>query len=625
MKQQADSVKISILIPVYNEEGSLNLLYEKLIEVMEELAEPFEIIFVDDGSTDSSLEIMKKIEESDKRVHVLPFRANRGKADALQYGFCKTKGNIVFTMDADLQDDPKEIPRFIEKINEGYDLVSGWKEVRHDPLSKTLPSKLFNAVTSYASGIKLHDFNCGFKAYRKEVLCEVELYGDLHRYVPALAFRRGFRIGEIPVEHHPRRFGQSKYGIERLTRGLFDLLTVIMLSRHLLTPMKLMGSIGLVMLVISGGILSFLTLLQIQYGSILGHKPLSFFGVLLALLGVQFISMGVLAEIIAGFGMRKGIWKPSIKETSSTVKPNDQFLLSIVIPIHNESKSLPMLFEGVAKGISKLGQRAEVIIVDDGSTDDSVAIVQSIWNQLPAVTLIQHRRRFGKAASLQSGFDVARGSLIATMDGDLQDNPDNFEKMYTMILEGNDFVIGQRTDVPFPRNITSGLFNKVASFVSGVKVYDVNCGLKLFKADVLKNIRLYGELQRFMPILVALQGYKIKSVKVKHLERQYGKSNYGFWRIPVSFLDLFTVKITTTYRRRPLHLFGNIGFFISLVGFCINGYLAGLRFLTGSIQGHNTLLLIGTTMIVLGGQLVITGLVGELLNKTLFYIPADEK
>ncbi len=237
---------ISFVVPVYNEEKSLEILYDKILENMPDEYET-EIIFVNDGSTDQSATVIKEIIAKDKRVHLISFRKNFGKAMALESGFRNAHGTIVITMDADLQDDPVEIPNFIAKIDEGYDLVSGWKEKRQDPLEKRLPSKLFNKVTAKLSGVQLHDFNCGYKAYRKEVIDAIDVYGELHRYIPVLAHRKGFRIAEISVHHNKRQFGKSKYGFERYLRGLFDSLTVAFLGKYYDRPMHLFGRGGAAM------------------------------------------------------------------------------------------------------------------------------------------------------------------------------------------------------------------------------------------------------------------------------------------------------------------------------------------------------------------------------------------
>ncbi|OPZ08976.1 MAG: Undecaprenyl-phosphate 4-deoxy-4-formamido-L-arabinose transferase [candidate division BRC1 bacterium ADurb.BinA292] len=293
-----ETLDLSFVIPLKNEAESLNELYQRLVDVIERLAVRFELIFVDDGSTDDSLALLQALRGEDARVKIIQFQGNFGKAAALAAGFEHAAGRIVFTMDADLQDDPAEIPAFLKKLDEGYDLVSGWKRIRQDPLSKTLPSRLFNAVTARLTGVRLHDFNCGFKAYRREVLANTPIYGELHRYVPVLAAAKGFKVGEVVVRHHPRLHGRSKYGIERLTRGLFDLLTVLFLTRYLKRPLHFFGGIGLAV----GGI-GFLCLLYLtiiwMFGAPIGHRPLLLFGVLLVVFGMQLVSVGLVTEMLA--------------------------------------------------------------------------------------------------------------------------------------------------------------------------------------------------------------------------------------------------------------------------------------------------------------------------------------
>ncbi|MBL7086673.1 MAG: glycosyltransferase family 2 protein, partial [Candidatus Cloacimonetes bacterium] len=220
---------LSFVIPVYNEEKTLKELHQKMLENIGN--KNYEIIFIDDGSNDNSYNILQRIVREDENVKIIKFRRNFGKSAALQIGFDKAKGDIVFTLDADLQDDPDEIPRFIKKINEGYDLVAGWKKHRKDPITKKISSKIFNLITSIIFRLKLHDYNCGFKAYRNEVIKSIHIYGELHRYIPALAKAKGYKICEIPIKHHKRRFGRSKYGLERFTRGFLDLLTVTMITK----------------------------------------------------------------------------------------------------------------------------------------------------------------------------------------------------------------------------------------------------------------------------------------------------------------------------------------------------------------------------------------------------------
>lgn len=288
---------ISFVIPTFNEEQSLQILYEKILANVP-AGNDCEIVFVDDGSTDGSLAVMKELHAEDPRVKVIRFRRNFGKAAALMAGFAQAEGEVVFTMDADLQDDPEEIPHFLEKLDEGYDLVSGWKYPRLDPITKTAPSKLANFTIRAGTGIKLHDFNCGYKAMRKEVAKEIKLYGELHRYVPVLAYWRGFNVAEIKVRHHPRQFGSSKYGVKRLARGLFDFITVIFLVKFTRRPLHFFGWMGLISLgmgVLIDGYLSILWLM----GEAIGNRPLLTLGTLLITVGAQFISLGLLAEMIS--------------------------------------------------------------------------------------------------------------------------------------------------------------------------------------------------------------------------------------------------------------------------------------------------------------------------------------
>lgn len=294
---------ISFVIPVYNEEESLGLLCDKIMQNIPAGCDA-EIIFVNDGSTDRSVDVIKEMIAKDKRVHLISFRKNFGKAMALESGFRNAHGEIVITMDADLQDDPIEIPNFIAKIDEGYDLVSGWKENRKDPLEKRLPSKLFNKVTSKMSGVKLHDFNCGFKAYRKEVVDAIDVYGELHRYIPVLAYRKGFRIAEISVHHNKRQFGKSKYGFERYLRGLFDSLSVAFLGKYYDRPMHLFGRAGLFCGMAGVIICIYLFVLKIM-GNSIGGRPLLVLGVLLIVLGVQMFSTGFIGDMIVDATYRR--------------------------------------------------------------------------------------------------------------------------------------------------------------------------------------------------------------------------------------------------------------------------------------------------------------------------------
>ena len=289
-------VDLSIIIPVLNEEKIIAILHQRLIQVLEKLKKSYEIIFIDDGSTDKTIsEITKLI---NKNIKLIEFRRNFGKAYALDLGFKEAIGEIIFTMDGDLQDDPREIPRFLEAIKH-YDLVSGWKFKRNDPITKTIPSKLANYVTRKATGVKIHDMNCGFKAYRSETAKSLKLYGDMHRYIPALATAKGFRVGEIRVKHHRRIHGKSKYGFMRLFRGLFDFITIKFLTNYSNRPLHFFGSLGL--LSGSTGIIMELIALYLKIilnHSFLEHISLIIFGFVMMLMGLQLISLGLLGEMI---------------------------------------------------------------------------------------------------------------------------------------------------------------------------------------------------------------------------------------------------------------------------------------------------------------------------------------
>lgn len=295
----AQLVEISVVIPVYNEQDTLRPLVEKITAVMaQQQIAAYDIILVDDGSSDNSWPGMHQLTVDDpQHVKAVKLRKNFGKSTALSAGFRRAGGKIIFTLDADLQDDPADIPQFLQKLDEGFDLVSGWKTNRQDPYSKTVPSKIYNAVTAGLTGIRLHDFNCGFKAYRREVLEAITIYGELHRYIPVLAYEFGFRIAEIPVHHHPRRHGVSKYGIERYARGFLDLLTVITVTRYIQRPGHLFGGLGLVFGLFGSVSLSYLIVLWFLGFRPIGNRPLLLFGILAAILAVQLISLGLIAEI----------------------------------------------------------------------------------------------------------------------------------------------------------------------------------------------------------------------------------------------------------------------------------------------------------------------------------------
>ncbi len=296
---------ISTVIPVYNEAESLEKLHAELAAVAEAQDYKLDIIFVDDGSTDGSWDVIERLAEADERVHGIRFRRNFGKAAALSAGFDAVQGDLVMTLDADLQDDPKEIPRFIEKLGEGLDVVSGWKQVRHDPWHKVWPSRVFNGMVSRMTGVKLHDHNCGMKCYRREVLSEVRLYGEMHRFVPVLANSRGFKVGEIPIEHRAREFGHSKYGVKRFIKGFLDLLTVTFLTGFGQRPQHLLGSLGLTSFFFGGSMMTYLAFIwatsRILPGMEVVHlhqSPMLAYALALLLLGSQMLSMGFLAELI---------------------------------------------------------------------------------------------------------------------------------------------------------------------------------------------------------------------------------------------------------------------------------------------------------------------------------------
>ncbi len=289
--------ELSVIIPLFNEEKSLGSLYRELKSALKSFGKSYEIIFVDDGSKDNSWSVLQRLRAANEDIKGIQFRRNSGKAAALSAGFKYAKGKVIVTIDADLQDDPREIPKFINKLDEGYDLVSGWRFKRKDPLSKILPSKVFNYLTSMLTGIRIHDFNCGFKAYREEVVRDIGLYGELHRYIPVLAHWRGYEVGEIKVKHHPRTVGKSKYGIVRLSRGFTDLLTVIFLTRYMKKPLHLFGTIGLLLFVL-GLIVNIYFAVLWSIGQGVRVRPLLLLGVLLMLIGFQVVSTGLIGEII---------------------------------------------------------------------------------------------------------------------------------------------------------------------------------------------------------------------------------------------------------------------------------------------------------------------------------------
>jgi glycosyltransferase involved in cell wall biosynthesis len=288
---------ISVVVPVFNEERSVALLADELRSVLDGVGATWEAVFVDDGSTDGTFAALTRLHADSQQVKVVRLRRNFGKAAALAAGFAQARGEIVVTIDGDLQDDPAEIPRLLAKLDEGFDLVSGWKRHRRDPWSRRVVSRVFNAVVGRISGLRLHDMNCGFKAYRAEVVHGLPLYGELHRFIPVLAHYRGYRVAELPVHHRARAHGRSRYGLERYVRAFLDLLTVSFMGRYRHRPLHLFGGLGLLLGALGIAVLGYLTVLKID-GQAIGQRPLLTLGVLLVVVGLQFFSLGLIGELI---------------------------------------------------------------------------------------------------------------------------------------------------------------------------------------------------------------------------------------------------------------------------------------------------------------------------------------
>ncbi len=306
--QYESRVDVSIIVPTYDEEESLPELAERLRDTLETAGYSFEVWFVDDGSRDRSWNVITALHEHDPRFAGIRLQRNYGKSAALSAGFVHATGRNIVTIDADLQDDPAEIPAMLRMIDDdGYDLVSGWKRKRNDPWDKTIPSRFFNFVTRKISRIPLHDFNCGLKAYRAEVVQSVNVYGELHRYIPLLAKWEGYdRITEREVAHHPRKYGRTKFGIERFVRGFLDLISVVFLTRFAARPMHFFGTLG-TLAFLGGFIISlWLTIDKVFYGNALGDRPMLLFGVMLILLGAQMFSTGLLGEMLIRRDMERG-------------------------------------------------------------------------------------------------------------------------------------------------------------------------------------------------------------------------------------------------------------------------------------------------------------------------------
>jgi glycosyltransferase involved in cell wall biosynthesis len=296
---------LSLVIPVFEEEENVARLHEELSQVLATLPLTAELIFVDDGSRDGTLQRLEEVFAQDPRARVISLRRNFGKTAALLAGFQEARGDIVVTMDGDLQDDPAELPRFLQAIGDGYDLVSGWKQKRNDPLSKTIPSRFFNGVVSRSTGIPLHDFNCGFKAYRREVLEELKLYGELHRFIPVLAYWRGFRVGEIAVHHRARQFGRSKFGAARLLKGLLDFVMVMFLTRYMQRPLQLFGVLGLGVFAAGAAGFIYLLILKLIGQSIFStHGPLLFLSGIMIVSGILLFMLGLVGEMLRHYGFQ---------------------------------------------------------------------------------------------------------------------------------------------------------------------------------------------------------------------------------------------------------------------------------------------------------------------------------
>lgn len=310
------NMKFSFIIPAKDEQDSLKILYREIVSVVKPLKLSYEIIFIDDGSKDNTFKVLSRLQKKNKSLHVIRLRGNFGKSVALQLGFNRARGDIIFTLDADLQDNPREIPNLLNKLNEGYDLVSGWKKTRNDPrVGKIIPSRIINYLTRQLTGLPIHDTNCGFKVYRKEVVRDLNLYGELYRFIPVLAFKQNYKVGEVIVRHRARKFGQTKFGWTRGIKGILDLITIVFLTGFIRRPGHFFGSLGLACFFAGFLIGIYITYLRLITGTIQFRQPLLFLGMLLMLIGVQLISTGLLAEMII-YSKQKNDYTNLIKSIS---------------------------------------------------------------------------------------------------------------------------------------------------------------------------------------------------------------------------------------------------------------------------------------------------------------------
>jgi len=289
---------ISVVVPVYNEEDSLNELFERLSKNLDSIGKKWEVIFVDDGSKDNSFEILMKLFQSDKRIKVIKLRKNFGKSYALKAGFDNARGKIIITLDADLQDDPAEVPHLLEELDKGYDLVNGWKYPRKDNWITVFFSWIFNKIIYFFSGLPLHDINCGLKVFRRSIIEEIVLYGELHRFIPLLAWRRGFKVTERKVKHHPRQFGTSKFNWTKVIRGLLDFITISFFLGSTYCPSHLFSITGLFIFILGGGIVGYLELRKILFNIYIAERPLFILAVFLMIAGIQLVFTGFLGELI---------------------------------------------------------------------------------------------------------------------------------------------------------------------------------------------------------------------------------------------------------------------------------------------------------------------------------------